>query len=81
MMSAVLESIENWKELDRKVWLFDTFKSSIPDQDDNQNNKDKFKLYAKSFEETRKNFFQWSRVNLIQGKLVGSLVEKKGSNK
>ena len=75
MMSAVLESIENWKELDRNVWLFDTFKSSLPDKDGNQNNKDKFKLYAKSFEETKKNFSQWPRVNLIQGKLAESLVK------
>ena len=79
MMSAVLESIENWEKLDRNVWLFDTFKSSILDKEGNQNNKDKFKLYAKSFEETRKNFSQWSRINLIRGKLAGSLVEKNGS--
>ena len=71
--------VENWKELDRNVWLFDTFKSSMPDKDGNQNNKDKFKLYAKSFEETKKNFSQWSRVNLIRGKLAESLVEKNGS--
>ena len=80
MMSAVLESIENWKELDRKVWLFDTFKSGWTDQDGNQDEKNKCDLYAASFNKTKENFSQWSNVNLVQGKLPQSLIEKNESN-
>ena len=80
IMSAVLESIDNWNDLNRNAWLFDTFKSGWTDQDGNQDEKNKCDLYAESFNKTKENFSQWSNVNLVQGKLPQSLIEKNESN-
>ena len=82
VMSAVLESIQNWKELNRGAWLFDTFKSNFVDKYGNQGNKkNKSKLYAETFDKTKKNFSEWPRVNLIQGRLPESLTKKNESLK
>lgn len=80
IMSAVLESIDNWNDLNRNAWLFDTFKSGWTDQDGNQDEKNKCDLYAESFNKTKENFSQWLNVNLVQGKLPQSLIEKNESN-
>jgi len=80
IMSGILESIENWNKLNRKVWLFDTFKTDVPNKMGNQSNKNKFKFYAKSYEETKKNFSQWERINIVKGKLTNSFFEKTTSD-
>ena len=79
IMSAVFESIINWNKLNRKAMLFDTFKSGWTDKEGNQDNTTKCNVYAESFETTKKNFSEWSRVTLIKGKLPNSLINKDDS--
>ena len=47
---------------------------------ENQDEKNKCDLYAESFNKTKENFSQWLNVNLVQGKLPQSLIEKNESN-
>jgi O-methyltransferase len=75
VMSAVLESLDEWEHLNKSVWLCDTFSPHYLNEVTGKNDDSKAKStnYAVSIESTRKNFSQWSRVNLVQGFLPESL--------
>ncbi|MDA2956060.1 MAG: class I SAM-dependent methyltransferase [Actinomycetota bacterium] len=75
VMSAVLESLDDWEHLNKSVWLCDTFSPHYLNEVTGKNDESKAKStnYAVSIESTRKNFSQWSRVNLVQGFLPESL--------
>lgn len=79
-MTCVLESLDKWNESNKKMWLFDTFKPAVVDQEGNQNGKKKCKFYAENLESVKKNFAEWSNINFIEGKLPGTfkdILEKK----
>jgi hypothetical protein len=64
-----------------RVYLFDTFLPTRPDPVTGSQSREDFNLklqsgraYASSFLDTTRNFENWSSVNLIQGKLPGSIL-------
>jgi hypothetical protein len=75
VMSAVLESLDEWENLNKSVWLCDTFSPHYLNQVTGKNDESQAKStnYAVSIESTRENFSQWSRINLVQGFLPESL--------
>lgn len=68
-MTCVLESLSNWNHSEKKLWLFDTFKPSIVDEDGNQDSGKKCKFYAEDLESVKKNFSEWKNIKFIEGKL------------
>ncbi len=74
-MSCVLESLPEWNNSQKKMWLFDTFKPGVVGQDGNQDGNEKCRFYADNIEEIKKNFSSWKNVNLIEGKLPNTLKE------
>ena len=68
-MTCVLESLKKWNSSEKKLWLFDTFKPEIVDQDGKQDGEKKCKFYAENLQSVKKNFEEWNNVNFIEGKL------------
>lgn len=75
VMSAVLESLDEWESLNKSVWLCDTFSPHYLNEATGVNDESRATStnYALSIDSTRENFSQWSRVNLVQGSLPESL--------
>ncbi len=74
MMSAVLADYTNWASSNRSLHLFDTFSSSFTGKDGVQSSDDEpSPFYARSVDEVRSNFSEWSRVVLHQGDLFETL--------
>jgi O-methyltransferase len=71
LMSALLESCENWNETGRKMYLFDTFESYQYDKRGKKIvNEDGYKYYARSFSETKKNFSNYSNIEFVVGDVI-----------
>ena len=79
LMSALLESLPNWDDSEKKLWLFDTF-SSLEINEDGESIGRINKGYASSYSDTVKNFSKFSNVNIIKGLLPETLI-KLTSNK
>jgi len=75
VFSAVLESLEDWSNLNKSLWLFDTFSPYHLDPVTGQPDKSLGvrDLYARDLEGTRANFSEWPRVNCVAGELPGTL--------
>jgi len=69
MMTAVLQSLPNWSETDKRMLLFDTFSPFGIDPTTGRNNKEQGirGTYASSLDDVKQNFSEWERVELIQG--------------
>lgn len=79
MMSAVLDSLPEWKDSLKRLILFDTFSPFGIDPSSGKN-LEEFGLrgtYASDIEDVATNFAEWERVELIQGFLPGTLQEGK----
>lgn len=77
VFSAVLNSISNWNELGKRLWLFDTFEPHHlnPASGINDPSRGVHDRYAVSFGSTEENFRSWSNVTLVPGLLPDSLSE------
>lgn len=73
--SAVLESLTDWSNSGRHLWLFDTFSPFHlnPETGENDSARGQHDRYAVSEESTRNNFAEWKNVHLIVGLLPDSL--------
>lgn len=80
-MTCVLESLKEWNNSKKKLWLFDTFKPATPDQDGKQDGKETCKFYANNIEEIKNNFSEWKNINFIEGKLPETLKDVLDKNK
>lgn len=71
MMSAVLESIQNWNQGQRRMFLIDTFSPFAIDKDTGEqlSTSSSPTTYAKDFESTRKQFSPWKNVEFVVGKI------------
>ena len=79
MMSAVLDSLPEWKDSLKRLILFDTFSPFGIDPETGENSQ-AFGIrgtYASSVEDVATNFSEWERVELIQGSLPDSLSKTK----
>ena len=75
MMSAVLDSLPEWKDSLKRLILFDTFSPFGINPETGENEQD-FGIrgtYASSVEDVATNFSEWERVELVQGLLPGTL--------
>lgn len=84
--SGIMEAL-NWNDLNREFYLFDTFTGVVEDlcteaEKDQMSrewggveahNKGLSLYYADSFENVRRNFSEWSRVNFVQGAIPQTL--------
>jgi O-methyltransferase len=75
VMSAVLESLAEWNDASKTLWLFDTFSpySLDPVTGKNDVRRGSRWNYAISTKETAQNFRQWNRVQLVEGYIPDSL--------
>jgi hypothetical protein len=74
MMSAVCEYLR-WS--DRPLYLFDTFRPTVPDRDSVQRPDGALSpVYANSAEEVAENFKQWPGVKLVVGQIPGTLEQE-----
>lgn len=64
LMLCVLGSIDNWNNLQKKLWLYDVFKKSSESGLGDINNDE---YYAKSVSIVKQSFSAWNRVNIIEG--------------
>ena len=68
IMSAVLADYPTWNQGSRSLHLFDTFKSTWPDQFGRQETTGLVSgYYAESVTDTERNFSEWQRVYLYEG--------------
>jgi O-methyltransferase len=73
-MSAVLADYTDWNRDTRSLHLFDTFKSTLPDEHGAQTSATVVsKFYAQSVDQVRANFSEWRRVCFHQGNLFDTL--------
>jgi len=77
MMTAVLQSLPNWSEADKRMLLFDTFSPYGIDPLTGKNNKEQGVrgTYASSIDDVKQNFSEWEKVELIEGSLPESLTQ------
>jgi O-methyltransferase len=81
IMSCVLASIKNWNQLNKTLWLFDSFEPHMIDDSGNQvKNRGVCKYYADNFESVQKNFSEWNNIKMVRGKLPQTLRECLSSN-
>ncbi|MFM7082137.1 MAG: TylF/MycF/NovP-related O-methyltransferase, partial [Actinomycetota bacterium] len=75
VFSAVLESLDDWQSLNKRLWLFDTFSPYHLDPLTGQPDKTRGirDLYARDLESTKANFAGWPRVTCVAGELPGTL--------
>jgi hypothetical protein len=73
--TAVLESLSDWSESGRHLWLFDTFSPFHLDPKTGKNDaaRGQHDRYAVSEESTQVNFSEWKNVHLVAGLLPESL--------
>jgi hypothetical protein len=76
VMSAVLADYPEWNQGSRCLHLFDTFKSTWPDEFGRQTDSGWVSdFYAKSVADTRANFSEWQRVDFYEGNVLETLPE------
>jgi hypothetical protein len=75
VFSAVLESLDDWQNLTKRLWLFDTFSPYHLDPLTGQPDKTRGirGLYARDLDSTKANFAGWPRVTCVAGELPGTL--------
>ena len=75
MMTAVLKSLPNWSETDKRMLLFDTFSPYGIDAITGKNTKEQGirGTYASSLDDVKQNFSEWDRIEFIEGFLPESL--------
>ena len=73
-MSALLESLPNWNNSGKKIWLFDTFSPLMINEEGERIDRIN-KGYASSYSDTVKNFSDFSNVNVIEGLLPETLTK------
>jgi hypothetical protein len=77
MMSAVLESLPNWNEMNRCLWLFDAFKPYKLNLDGiHDPSEGVHQSYASSPDSVINNFSQWTRVNVVVGDVRDTLPQQ-----
>ncbi len=71
MMSAVLESIQDWNQSERRMFLIDTFSPFALDKKTGEQlpTSSSPTTYAKDLESTRKQFSPWKNVEFVVGKI------------
>ena len=75
MMSAALQSLENWNTSNKKLYLYDTFQPFGIDPETGRNDK-RFGVrdtYAKSLSDVEANFSEWKNINFVVGFVPDSL--------
>lgn len=75
MMSAALQSLENWNTSNKKLYLCDTFQPFGIDPETGRNDK-RFGVrdtYAKSLGDVKANFSEWKNINFVVGFVPDSL--------
>jgi hypothetical protein len=75
IFSAVLESLPEWSQLTKTLWLFDTFSPYFLDPVTGKPDMSRGvrSLYARDAESTARNFAEWPRVRCVAGELPDSL--------
>jgi hypothetical protein len=75
IFSAVLESLPEWSQLAKTLWLFDTFSPYFLDPVTGKPDMSRGvrSLYARDAESTERNFAEWPRVRCVAGELPDSL--------
>lgn len=74
MMSAVLADFADWNSSGRSLHLFDTFMSAPPDATGKQSSTDAVSpYYAKSVDDVKRNFSEWSEVRIYRGNVFETL--------
>ncbi|MFM8957816.1 MAG: TylF/MycF/NovP-related O-methyltransferase [Actinomycetota bacterium] len=82
VFSAVLESLPEWSQLGKTLWLFDTFSPYFLDPVTGKPDMSRGvrSLYARDMESTERNFAEWPRVRCIAGELPESLSQAEIKN-